>query len=84
MFLANSYGKPNKMPVAADAETTGKGVADMADWKELEAACRDCTGCGLCKTRQNVVFGVGNKTADILFVGEGPGQQEDRLQIQQK
>ena len=49
----------------------------MADWKELEAACSACTGCGLCKTRQNVVFGVGNKTADILFVGEGPGQQED-------
>lgn len=37
----------------------------------------DCTKCGLCETRHNVVFGVGNPNADILFVGEGPGEQED-------
>ncbi len=36
-----------------------------------------CDKCGLCATRKNVVFGVGNENADILFVGEGPGKNED-------
>ena len=49
----------------------------MLDWNSLEAACRECTRCGLCETRKSVVFGVGNQEADILFVGEGPGEQED-------
>ena len=49
----------------------------MQSWEELEQSCQSCTGCELCKTRTNVVFGVGNRTADILFVGEGPGEQED-------
>ena len=47
------------------------------DWNSLEAACQSCTRCGLCETRKHVVFGVGNRQADILFVGEGPGEQED-------
>ena len=49
----------------------------MMDWSELHRSCMACTRCGLCETRTNVVFGVGSKTADILFVGEGPGEQED-------
>jgi len=49
----------------------------MADWAALIAACNQCTRCGLCETRNNVVFGIGNENADILFVGEGPGEQED-------
>ena len=49
----------------------------MLDWTSLKAACQACTRCGLCETRKNVVFGVGNPEADILFVGEGPGEQED-------
>ena len=49
----------------------------MLSWDELEQSCQNCTRCELCKTRTNVVFGVGNRTADILFVGEGPGEQED-------
>lgn len=49
----------------------------MLDWEQLESACNACTQCGLCATRHNVVFGVGPRDADILFVGEGPGQQED-------
>ena len=47
------------------------------DWNELLAACEACENCELCKTRTNCVFGVGNKNADILFVGEAPGEQED-------
>ena len=49
----------------------------MYDWNGLKAVCADCTKCGLCETRHNVVFGVGWEGADILFVGEGPGEQED-------
>lgn len=49
----------------------------MLDWQELESRCNVCTACGLCETRHNVVFGVGKRDADILFVGEGPGEQED-------
>ncbi len=45
--------------------------------EELRAQCLSCHSCGLCHTRQNVVFGIGNPSADILFVGEGPGEQED-------
>ena len=49
------------------------------NWEELEEAIKDCNKCKLCKTRQNIVFGVGNKQAKILFIGEGPGADEDRL-----
>ncbi|MBQ4313780.1 MAG: uracil-DNA glycosylase, partial [Clostridia bacterium] len=44
---------------------------------ELREKCLSCTACGLCAERTNVVFGVGNPDADVMFIGEGPGQQED-------
>ena len=49
----------------------------MLGWEELTAVCGNCTRCGLCETRHNVVFGIGNEQADVMFVGEGPGEQED-------
>lgn len=49
----------------------------MVNWQELKAACADCTRCGLCQTRNHVVFGAGWENADVMFVGEGPGEQED-------
>ena len=49
----------------------------MMDWDNLERTCKNCNRCGLCETRKNVVFGVGNRQADVMFVGEGPGEQED-------
>ena len=49
----------------------------MLDWEELKSICYSCTKCGLCETRHNVVFGVGPETADVMFIGEGPGEQED-------
>lgn len=49
----------------------------MDAWQELEQKCLKCTSCELCKGRNNVVFGVGNQNADIMFIGEGPGEQED-------
>lgn len=49
----------------------------MLDWDSLMQTCQTCAKCALCETRHNVVFGVGPRNADILFVGEGPGEQED-------
>ncbi len=48
-------------------------------WEELEESIKDCNKCKLCKTRQNIVFGTGNKHAKLMFIGEGPGADEDRL-----
>ena len=46
-------------------------------WDQLYDACAACGKCELAKTRTNCVFGTGNREADILFVGEAPGEQED-------
>ena len=48
-----------------------------SNWEELEYQCKNCTRCSLYEQRTNVVFGVGPKNADIMFIGEGPGEQED-------
>ncbi len=48
-------------------------------WEELEESIKGCNKCKLCKTRQNIVFGTGNKQAKLMFIGEGPGADEDRL-----
>ena len=47
------------------------------NWEALKAECMQCRKCGLCETRTNLVFGVGNENAEVLFVGEGPGENED-------
>ena len=47
------------------------------NWEGLEEAIKDCKKCKLCSTRKNIVFGTGNKNADIMFIGEGPGADED-------
>ncbi len=49
----------------------------MKNWETLEGACLSCQKCDLWQTRTNVVIGKGNKNADIMFIGEGPGEQED-------
>ena len=46
-------------------------------WEELENECNNCQKCKLCKNKKNVVIGTGNKTATIMFIGEGPGADED-------
>ena len=47
------------------------------NWDDLKAACESCRKCELCKTRTNVVVGVGNPLAEVMFIGEGPGENED-------
>lgn len=44
---------------------------------ELREECMLCRKCGLCETRTNVVFGVGNPEAEVMLIGEGPGENED-------
>ncbi len=46
-------------------------------WEALRADCANCMRCELGRTRHNLVFGVGNEHADVMFIGEGPGEQED-------
>ena len=47
------------------------------NWEEVEDACKNCNKCRLCNERKNVVFGIGNKNAKVMFIGEGPGADED-------
>ena len=46
-------------------------------WEELRSRCEACQACDLGRTRNKLVFGVGKQDSPVLFVGEGPGQQED-------
>ena len=47
-------------------------------WQQLEEEIADCRACGLCEGRKRVVPGEGNRETRVLFVGEGPGAEEDR------
>ena len=49
----------------------------MDNWEELKQACLSCQKCRLCQGRNHVVFGIGSETAEIMLIGEGPGEQED-------
>lgn len=74
---------PVKPAVAAVAPATEGTSAERAeailrmDWPALEAEVSGCQACGLCARRNKTVFGVGDREADWLFVGEGPGADED-------
>ena len=50
----------------------------MDSWESLKRECAACRGCSLWETRHELVFGVGNENAELMFFGEGPGEQEDR------
>ena len=64
-------------PVAAPVTPALSTGDKAARWAALESRAMSCQACVLAKTRLNVVFGTGNKEAKILFVGEGPGADED-------
>lgn len=49
----------------------------MTELEKLHEDCLNCRGCELCQTRTNVVFGVGSCDAKLMFIGEGPGENED-------
>lgn len=48
------------------------------NWEELEQSIINCKKCKLCENRTNIVFGVGNKNAKVMLIGEGPGADEDK------
>lgn len=62
---------------AAAAPSLAADIGAM-DWETLEATVRECTRCGLCEGRRHAVPGVGDRSARWLFVGEGPGRNEDQ------
>ncbi|MCE2945534.1 MAG: uracil-DNA glycosylase family protein [bacterium] len=65
-------------PTVATAPTLPRDAAIMQmDWPQLEQAVAGCTACPLAGTRNCTVFGVGDRRASWLFVGEGPGAEED-------
>ena len=52
-------------------------MAMYENWEQLKAECMECKKCSLCETRTNLVFGVGSENAEVMFIGEGPGENED-------
>lgn len=67
---------PRSVPAAA-AAAAAKAVQPATTWDALEKQAKACTQCRLHKTRTNVVFGDGSRTAQLMFVGEAPGADED-------
>ena len=63
--------------VARQAPATDAPVVARMQWDTLREAVRTCTACGLCRQRKQAVFGVGHESAPWLFIGEGPGADED-------
>lgn len=53
----------------------------MDAWEKLKIDCENCRACSLCEKRIKNVFGVGNVRAEVMFIGEGPGEQEDKQGI---
>jgi DNA polymerase len=67
-------------PVAAAPVTLRAARADGVqhmDWSTLQETVATCVACGLCRSRKNTVFGVGDTQADWMIVGEAPGENED-------
>ena len=64
-------------PVEVPAEDARSLEIGQMDWAALQQSVAGCTACGLCQGRTNTVYGVGNPNADIMVIGEAPGQQED-------
>jgi uracil-DNA glycosylase family 4 len=65
-------------PLAAPAAHSDAPIETL-DWDALAERVAPCTRCRLCETRRNTVFGVGDRQADWMIVGEAPGENEDRL-----
>ena len=69
---------PAAAPLAAAAPLGPRPAGiDTMDWPALQAAVAGCEACGLCRSRKNTVFGVGDTQADWMVIGEAPGENED-------
>jgi len=69
---------PAAVNTLIDADRSAGDSVGAMDWPALRAAVAGCEACGLCRTRQRTVFGVGHERAPLMIVGEAPGEQEDR------
>ncbi|CAD6539674.1 hypothetical protein LMG27952_03514 [Paraburkholderia hiiakae] len=76
----DSVAQPVLPHDAEPASTSGAPRSDVAtlDWDALAERVASCTRCGLCEKRTNTVFGVGDREADWMLIGEAPGENEDR------
>lgn len=74
------HEKPGAPPGRTSSNNTQRthAIAEF-DWTELESDIRNCSACVLCEKRRQAVPGTGDRTARWMFVGEGPGADEDRL-----
>ena len=70
---------PAQMPAAASfsSEPADPAIAAMS-FEQLNSSAQKCQKCPLCTSRKNVVFGEGSPNADLMFIGEGPGYDEDQ------
>ena len=82
------YGEPPVLPELEPAIAGGRGPVPVEERGKQEKerhlqtmaqSIQNCTRCRLARGRTQVVFGVGNPDADIMFIGEAPGRDEDRL-----
>jgi DNA polymerase len=64
-------------PAPGAAQADREAAIAAMDWPALDAAVAGCTACGLCQARTNAVFGVGDRQAEWMLVGEAPGESED-------
>ena len=70
--------EPQPQPQAAPSRVSTDAPARAAALAEIESEAQGCRNCGLAEGRKTVVFGTGNPDADLMFIGEGPGAEEDR------
>ena len=73
----NSPKVPTQSPVEPAVSEINPATFTNMDMQQLQFTAHQCTMCVLCKGRKNVVFGAGNVNADLMFIGEGPGRDED-------
>ncbi len=69
---------PNAGELAIAQGNPPAAGAGAMSWDALRGAVRECRACALCESRTQTVFGVGDQAADLLIIGEAPGQEEDR------
>jgi len=70
--------EPARIPAATGPATAPFEAGDRPSLEAVRAELGDCRRCALCEGRSTIVFGDGHPDADLLFIGEGPGEQEDR------
>jgi uracil-DNA glycosylase family 4 len=73
---AAATAAPPPAALPADAVPLPPGVGQM-DWETLQTSVSQCRACGLCQSRKNTVFGVGDRSAQWMVIGEAPGENED-------